>query len=87
MLSWDIEELAYRAMGKTEEQEENEVNNGDIEQAIFDTYDCDFSTYQNIVNDLIKFTPILSSPLSGEKFHAFVDTKQERAIVKLKVEG
>ena len=84
-MDWDIEELAYRAMGKTESEAEEEINNGDIDQAIYDKYECSFEMYCNIAKDLIKFTPLVSSPLSGTNFHAFVDTEQQRAIVKLDV--
>lgn len=84
-IEWDIEELAYRAMGKTESEAEKEINTGDIDSAIHDKYGCDFETYCSIVKDLIKFTPLVQSPLSGENFHAFVDVEQQRAIVKLAV--
>jgi len=82
---WDIEELAYRAIGKTDEEAEKEINNGDIEQAVYDKYECSFETYCSIVNDLLKFTPLVSSPLTGKNYHAFVDTEQHRVIVKLDV--
>ena len=84
-IDWDIEELAYRAMGKTDEEAEKEINDGDIDQAIYDKYDCSFETYCEIVKDLIKFTPLVGSQLTGKKFHAFVDIEQQRAIVKLDV--
>ena len=83
MNTWDIEELAYRAMGKTEEQTEDAIDNGDIDEAVYEKYDCSFDTYCQIVNDLIKFTPLVESPLTGTKFHAFVDVEQQRAIVKV----
>jgi len=81
-IEWDIEELAYRAMGKTDEEAEKEINDGDIDQAIYDKYECSFETYCAIVKDLIKFTPKVSSPLTGKSYHAFVDIEQQRAIVK-----
>jgi len=84
-IDWDIEELAYRAMGKTDEEAEKEINDGDIDQAIYDKYDCSFETYCEIVKDLIKFTPLVGSQLTGKNFHAFVDIEQQRAIVKLDV--
>lgn len=83
MIEWEIEELAYRAMGKTDEEAEKEVNDGDIDQAIYDKYGCDFETYCKIVKDLIKFTPLITSSLTGKIFHAFVDVEQQRAIFKL----
>ena len=84
-IDWDIEELAYRAMGKTESETDEEINNGDIDDAIFDKYEISFEQYCSIVKDLIKFTPLVSSPLTQTNFHAFVDVEQQRAIVKLAV--
>ena len=85
MIEWDIEELAYRAMGKTEEETENEINNGDIDIAIYDKYEIEFDAYCKIVKDLLPFTQIVNSALSGKQFHAFVDNEQKRAIVKIDV--
>jgi hypothetical protein len=34
-IEWDIEELAYRAMGKTDKQAEEAINDGDIVQSYF----------------------------------------------------
>jgi len=79
---WDVEELAYRAMGNTSEETDKQINDGDIDEAIFDKYDCSFETYCQIVEDLIKFTPVFESPLTKTKFHAFVDASEGLAIVK-----
>ncbi len=81
MNTYDIEELAYRAMGKTEEETDALIDNGDIDDAVYEKYDCSFDTYCQIVTDLIRFTPIVVSPLTGTEFHAFVDAGQQRAIV------
>ena len=82
---WEIEELAYRAMGKSEKETEEQLENGNIDNALDEKYDCNFETYCDIVKDLIKFTPLVASPLTDTEFHAFVDVKQQRAIVKLDV--
>lgn len=84
-VEWDIEELAYRAMGKTESETDTEINYGDIDDAICDKYGIDFDTYCKIVKDLLPFTPVLPSSLSltPKYFHAFVDNQQQRAIVKI----
>jgi hypothetical protein len=83
MDSWDIEELAYRAMGKTDAEAEEAINNGDIDEAVYDKYDCSFESYCAIVRDLVKFTPLVQSALTGTAFHAFVDSEQQRAIFKV----
>ncbi len=85
MIEWDIEELAYRAMGKTAEEAENEVNNGDIDLALDDKYEISFDQYCKIVKDLLPFTPQIQGGISGDLYHAFVDIKESRAIVKGKV--
>lgn len=85
MIEWDIEELAYRAMGKTNEETESEINDGDIEQAVFDKYEIGFDTYCAIVKDLLPFTKKLKGALTGGCFYAFVDNDEHRAIVKLEV--
>lgn len=82
-MDWEIEELAYRAMGKTEEEMEDAVNNGDIDEALFEKYEVSFDQYCTIVEDLLPFTPKLEYALSGTKSHAFIDCEEGRAIVKL----
>jgi hypothetical protein len=80
---YDIVELAWRAIGKTEGEAEKEINNGgDIDQEIFERYECSFETFEKITNDLVKFTQPLQSPLTKTVFQAFVDPKKHRAIVK-----
>ena len=85
MIEWDIEELAHRAMGKTEDEAEEEINNGDIDQAIFDKYEISFEQYCKVVKDLLPFTVPITAAISKTKFYAFVDNKQNRAIVKLDI--
>ncbi len=82
-IEWDIEELAYRAMGKTEQETEDAINNGDIYEAIYEKYDTDFETYCDIVRDLLPFTPIIEAGVSGKSFHGFVDNADSRFIVKI----
>ena len=85
-MDWDIEELAYRAMGKTEEEAEKAVNDGDIDEALYEKYEISFEQYRDIVKDLLPFTPQIKAAISGTLFHAFVDVKQSRAIVKIDAE-
>ncbi|WP_095210355.1 hypothetical protein [Endozoicomonas ascidiicola] len=82
-MHWDIEELAYRAMGKTEKEAEKAINAGDIDEALYEKYEISFDQYSQIVKDLLPFTPQIKGGLTGNLFHAFVDVKQERAIVKV----
>ena len=83
---YDIVELAWRAMGKTEGEAEKEIENGgDIDQELFDKYECGFETFEQIVKDLVKFTQPLQSPLTKKMFQAFVDPDKQRAIFKVDV--
>lgn len=81
-MDWDIEELAYRAMGKTEEETDKAINEGDIDEALHEKYEISFEQYSKIVKDLLPFTPLVQAGISGTLFHAFVDVKQQRAILK-----
>jgi len=81
----DINELAYRAMGFTEEQVEEKINNlDDIDVDLDAKYGVDFETYRKIVKDLIFFTPKVHSAF-GNPFHAFVDVENKRVIVRQEV--
>lgn len=82
-LEFNIQELAYRAMGKTEQEKEDALNNGDIDEAIYEKYDTDFETYCGIVRDLLPFTPLIEAGISGKSFHGFVDNAESRFIVKI----
>lgn len=86
MNSWDIEELAYRAMGKTDAEAEDAINNCDIDDVVYEKYDCSFESYCKIVSDLVKFTPTVKCALTGKLFHAFVDSEQRRTIFKIEAD-
>ncbi len=87
MDDYDIIELAWRSMGKTDEEAEKAMeNDDDIEQAIFDKYDCSFETFAAITKGLVVFTQPLQSPVTRELFQAFVDPDQHRAIFKKSVQ-
>ena len=82
-IEWDIEELAYRAMGKTLEEAEAAINDGDIDEALLEKYEIGFDQYSQIVKDLLPFTQKVRSALTGKWSHAFVDVKEGRSIVKI----
>lgn len=86
-IEWDIEELAYMAMGKTEKETEVAINDDDIDidDETLKKYDISFDQYCEIVKDLLPFTPKIKSGISGNIFHAFVveEDGMGRAIVKI----
>ena len=82
---WEIEELAYRAMGKTEEQTDEAINNGDIADAVsMKNTKQALKLYCEIVKDLLPFTPKVKSAFCNESFNAFVDPNEPRCIVRSK---
>ena len=72
-------------MGKSEEETNKAINDGDIDEAVHEKYEIDFDNYCKIVKDLLPFTPQIQAGISGNLFHAFVDVKESRAIVKLEL--
>jgi len=82
-MDWDIEELACYSMGKTEAETEEIINNGTVDDLLFDKYGIDFDTYRAIIKDLLPFTHVVTSALLGTKYHAFVNG--DCCIVRLEV--
>lgn len=74
---WEIQELALFAMGKTEDQVTEIIDNDgegekDIDTLIYEKFDVDFDQFAKIAEALLKLTPCVESPLSGRVSHAFV---------------
>lgn len=69
---WDIDELACIAMGLSEEEKSNAINNDELEDLIEERYETDLHTFSMIVRDLLPLTPIVQAGLSKKMFHAFV---------------
>ena len=85
---WDVEELALRAMGKTEEEKDEFINNdGDIDEALLAEYGTDLENYARIVEDLLPFTAQVQSGISGDLYHAFLDSEALMTIVKMKAKA
>lgn len=70
---WDVEELAYRAMGYSENETDDFINaNNDIDETLYDKYEISLEQYEKIVKDLIKFTPIMTTVITKKKVHVFM---------------
>jgi hypothetical protein len=63
----DIEELACHIL----DLDYDEVDYSEIEEAIYEKFDCSFETFQDIVEHLIPLADSGKSPLSGEVFQGF----------------
>lgn len=70
----DIQELACAALGMSEEQTTDLINNNEdnIEELLFEKLGVDFDQFSAVSNALIKLTPTLQSPLSKETYHCFI---------------
>jgi hypothetical protein len=57
----------------------------ELEQALTDRYEMSLEAFQSIAELLIRFTPVLESMLTGEKYYAFID-KDGMTLAKVAVE-
>lgn len=85
MLHWEIEELACKACGLSEEETDEAINNGTIDDLLYDKYEICFEQYVKIVTDLIKFTLPAEAALTDETYQGFVNLETNSFIVKKKM--
>ena len=86
----DVYELIRELYRVNNPKDENtdELTDDFLENYTYDYYCCeDFDRFYELINDLLKFTPVLKSPLTGTLSHCFgvienKDTGLFRAIVK-----
>lgn len=83
---FEVDDLVQYIYEKAENKEPN-LNEFDSDTYLTERYGIDFITFSAIVADLIDFTPLLKSPLTGTLSHCFgvienKDTGLFRAIVK-----
>lgn len=68
----DYAELALRCCGLTEDEANETLENfDDVEQKIYDKFEVDSDTFEKIARALVKFTPVLESPLFKTRHHTF----------------
>lgn len=85
MRYWDLQELAGAALGLTEEQIEEIINGDeDFDTPLLEKFDVDFAQFSGVAEALLKLTPVLTSPLSDERYHAFVKQAKEGSIAIIK---
>ena len=83
---FEVEELVQYIYEKVEGKEPN-LDEFNADAYLLERYSIDLITFTVIVNDLIDFTPILKSPLTGTLSHCFgvlenPETGLFKAIVK-----
>ncbi len=91
MRIWDIQELAAIACGLTEDQYSELLNSGKademLDEMLNSKFGMDLEQFSNVAEALLKFTPVLQSPLSGDLHHVFGVSEGSsgfRAILKAK---
>ena len=67
---FEVEELVQYIYEKVEGKEPN-LDEFNADTYLLERYSIDLITFTVIVNDLIDFTPILKSPLTGTLSHCF----------------
>jgi hypothetical protein len=85
MIEWEIEELACKVLGKSDEEMDQIINNSEIDDLLFNKYEICFEQYCSIVKDLIPFTSIVKTELTETLCQGFVDNKNKCFIVKIKL--
>ncbi|WP_084790292.1 hypothetical protein [Candidatus Sodalis sp. SoCistrobi] len=82
MNEFDYEELLCSLFGISDEQREEA--DFDIEDVCFDKFDISFGDFVHVASQLLPLTPVVESPLSKTRYHAFIHNGT--AFVKMKAE-
>lgn len=70
---FDIQLLAGAALGLTEEQTDEIINDDeDFDTPLMEKFGVDLEQFGEIANALLPLTPVVSSPLTKVNYHAFV---------------
>ncbi len=70
---WDYQELAGAALGLTEEQTENIINdNEDFDTPLMEKFGIDFEQFMSVAEALLKLTPTIKSAITKDVHNAFV---------------
>lgn len=73
MRQWELQELAGAALGLSEAQTTDIINGDeDFDTPLHDKLGVSFEEFSAVAEALIKLTPLLKSPMSEERNHAFV---------------
>lgn len=87
----DLELLAWMTLGFDEESAIEFINSRydrdaefkyDIEENIERKFGCSYHQFCELIEILLPMTPLAESPLTGQKYHAFMD-REGCAIVKI----
>ena len=84
-IEWEIDELACKVCGKTEDEAEQIINDAEVDNMLYEKYEISAEQYYEIVKDLLPYTPIVQTALTSAKYHAFIDEKESRMLARLEV--
>ena len=88
---WDIEELAaYMVSGNDESKVDQLIDDGQVEILLEDEFGIGLDTFAILLETLIKYTPVLESPLTKYRYHCFGTHEKTgvfKAIIKKAEEG
>jgi hypothetical protein len=77
---WGVEELMAKMLNKTEEYENDEIE--DLEDEFYQEFGIDSNQFQKIVEHLLPYSFISKSPLSGQVLIGFADHNNDMYIIK-----
>lgn len=81
--SWmDVEELAAKVLDVHEQWENDTIDRGELEEKIYEKFDCSMETFEEIVSALMPFTVLSKSELSDSYRIGFVDHVSGVYVVK-----
>lgn len=78
----DVELLAAKVLNLEEEYENDEIDRSDLEEKIYDKFDCTMESFEQIVSALMPYTVLSKSDLSETLRIGFVDHTQGVYVVK-----
>ena len=81
--SWmDVEELAAKVLDVHEQYENDTIDRGELEDLIYEKFDCSMEAFENIVSALMPYSVLSKSDLSDSYRIGFVDHVQGVYVVK-----
>lgn len=90
MSHFEFQQLAGVVLGLTDKQIDDIIDNDeDFDTPLLEKFAIDFDQFTLIAEELLKLTPVLTSPLSGVVDHAFVKQTKSGylAIIKMPVKS
>lgn len=68
---WDVEELAALILNKSDEFENEEIDSSELDELIYEKFDCTMESFHMIVENLLPLTNVASSPITNEVYRGF----------------